>query len=106
VRWVEPLTDDADDRILILDEVPGLDLSTPPPSTIVYQSKSYLPKLSGGAVVEVAGKVPDRLAGGCEVWRYRAAGDIYLQIERWADRTVTLVGESIHKDMIDILPAP
>ena len=105
-RWVEPLQDDADDRLLIFDEVPGLDLSVPPPSTISYQSKSYLPKLSGQATVELAGKVPDRLAGGCEVWRYRAAGDVFLQIERWPDRTVTLVGESVHKDMVDVLPAP
>jgi hypothetical protein len=106
VRWVEPLVDDSDDRLLVLDEVTGLDLSTPPPSTISFQGKSYLPKLSGQSTVEVAGKVPDRLAGSCEVWRYRAAGDVFLQIERWSDRTVTLVGESVHKDMVDVLPAP
>jgi hypothetical protein len=106
VRWVEPLTDASDDRILILDEVQGVDLSTPPPPTISSQGKSYLPKLSGQATVEVAGKVPDRLAGTCEVWRYRAAGDVFLQIERWPDRTITLAGESVHKDMVDILPAP
>jgi hypothetical protein len=106
VLWVEPLADDADDRLLILQEVPGLDLQTPPPSTISHLGKSFLPKLSGAATVEVAGKVPDRLAGACEVWRYRAAGDVFLQIERWSDRTVTLTGESVHKDMVDILPAP
>ena len=106
IRWVEPLVDDSDDRLLIFEEVAGLDLSTPPPSTISYQGKSYLPKLSGQATVEVAGKVPDRLAGSCEVWRYRAAGDVFLQIERWPDRTITLSGESVHKDMVDVLPAP
>jgi hypothetical protein len=106
VLWVEPLADDSDDRLLIFQEVPGLDLTLPPPSTISYQGKSYLPKLSGQAAVEVAGKVPDRLAGACEVWRYRGPGDIFLQIERWSDRTVTLTGESVHKDMVDILPAP
>jgi hypothetical protein len=106
VRWVEPLTDDSDDRVLLLEEVPGLDLSIPPPSTISYQGKSFLPKLSGAATVEVAGKVPDRVAGSCDVWRYRAGGDVFLQIERWGDRTVTLAGESIHKDMVDVLPAP
>jgi hypothetical protein len=105
-RWVEPLADDADDRLLIFDEVQGLDLTTPPPSTISHLGKSYLPKLSGQATVEVAGKVPERLAGACEVWRYRAAGDVFLQIERWPDRTVTLSGESVHKDMVDVLPAP
>jgi hypothetical protein len=106
VRWVEPLTDASDDRLLIFDEVTDLDISTPPPSTISYQGKSYLPKLQGPATVEVAGKVPDRTAGPCEVWRYRAAGDVFLQIERWPDRTVTLAGESVHKDMVDVLPAP
>jgi hypothetical protein len=106
VRWVEPLVDDSDDRLLILDEVTGLDISTPPPSTISYQGKSYLPKLTGQATVEIGGKVPDRLAGACEVWRYRAAGDVFLQIERWSDRTVTLAGESVHKDMVDVLPSP
>ena len=106
VRWVEPLVDDSDDRLLILDEIAGLDLSPPPPPTVAYQGKSYLPKFSGQAAVEVAGKIPDRLAGACELWRYRAAGDVFLQIERWPDRTITLAGESVHKDMVDILPAP
>jgi hypothetical protein len=106
VRWVEPLADDSDDRVLLLDEVPGPDLSIPPPSTISYQGKTYLPRISGPAIVEVTGKVPDRVAGTCDVWRYRAAGDVFLQIERWADRTITLAGESVHKDMIDVLPAP
>ncbi|HXU82924.1 MAG TPA: DUF4178 domain-containing protein [Polyangia bacterium] len=106
VRWVEPLVDDSDDRMLILDEVTGVDLSTPPPSSISYQGKTYLPKLQGQSTVEVAGKVPDRLAGSCEIWRYRAAGDVFLQIERWSDRIVILAGESVHKDMVDILPAP
>jgi Domain of unknown function (DUF4178) len=106
VRWVEPLQDDSDDRLLIFDETRDLDVSTPPPATISYQGKSYLPKLSGQATVEIAGKVPDRLAGTSEVWRYRAAGDVFLQIERWPDRTITLAGESVHKDMVDVLPAP
>jgi hypothetical protein len=106
VRWVEPLVDDSDDRMLILDEVTGVDLSTPPPSSISYQGKTYLPKLQGQCTVEVAGKVPDRLAGSCEIWRYRAAGDVFLQIERWSDRIVILAGESVHKDMVDVLPAP
>lgn len=106
VLWVEPLTDDADDRLLIFSEVPPFDISTPPPSTISHDGKSFLPKLSGPATAEIAGKVPDRLAGACEIWRYRAAGDVYLQIERWPDRTVILSGESVHKDMVDILPAP
>ncbi len=106
VRWVEPLTDDLDDRVLLLEEVTDVGVGAPPPSTISYQGRSYLPRLSGAATVEVAGRVPDRLAGTCEVWRFRAAGDLYLQVERWPDRTVILHGESVHKDMIDVLPAP
>jgi hypothetical protein len=106
VLWVEPLVDDSDDRLLVFSEVPDLDLTLPPPGTISHDGKSFLPKLSGLATAELAGKVPDRLAGACELWRYRAAGDVFLQIERWPDRIVTLSGESVHKDMVDILPAP
>lgn len=104
VRWIEPLMDDMDDRILWLEEVRDLDMATPPPSTISYRGKSYVPRLSGQATVEIAGKIADRFAGTCDVWRYRAAGDLFVQIERWADRVVALAGESVHKDMIDVLP--
>lgn len=104
VRWIEPLADDSDDRVLWLAEVKDLDMSTPPPANISYGGKSYVPRLSGQAAVEVAGRVPDRFAGNCEIWRYRAAGDVFLQIERWADRVITLAGESVHKDMVDVLP--
>jgi hypothetical protein len=106
VRWLEPLTDDTDDRVLLFEEVTGLHIGAPPPATVSYQGRSYLPRLSGQATVEVAGQVPDRIAGTCELWRYRAAGDLYLQIERWPDRMVTLHGESVHKDMIEVLPSP
>jgi hypothetical protein len=106
IRWLEPLTDDTDDRVLLFEEVTGLHIGAPPPSTVSYQGRSYLPRLSGQATVEVAGQVPDRMAGTCDVWRYRAAGDLYLQIERWPDRMVTLHGESVHKDMIEVLPSP
>jgi hypothetical protein len=106
VRWIEPLTEDSDDRVLCLDELAGIGVGAPPPPTVSYQGRSYLPRLSGQATVEVSGRVPDRVAGTCELWRFRAAGDLYLQIERWPDRTVTLHGESVHKDMIDVLPAP
>jgi hypothetical protein len=105
VRWVEPLTDDLDDRVLMLEEI-SLDVGTPPPPTISYQGQSFLPRMSGQATVEVVGKVPDRFAGTCDLWRYRAAGDLFLQIERWPDRTVKLFGESVHKSMVDVLPAP
>ena len=104
VRWLEPAMDDIDDRLLWLSEVTDLEMATPPPATIAYGGQSYVPRLSGQATVEVAGKVPDRFAGTCELWRYRAAGDRFLQIERWPDRLVTLAGESVHKDMVDVLP--
>jgi len=105
VRWVEPLMDDIDDRILMFEEVGDLDISTPPPSTISYRGKSYVPRLSGQAQVEVSGNIPDRAAGACELWRTRAAGDLFLQIERWPDKVVVLSGESIHKNMLEIFPA-
>lgn len=104
VRWLEPLLDEADDRVIWLDEVEDLEMATPPPSTISYRGKSYVPRFSGQATVDVGGQVPARFAGTCDVWRYRAAGDLFLQIERWPDRTVVLAGESVHKDMVDVLP--
>ena len=48
--------------------------------------------------------MPDQTAGPREVWRYRAAGDLFLQIEARPSGTVTLYGESVHKGMIDVLP--
>ena len=42
-----------------------------------------MPRLSGTATVTVEGSVSDRAAGSCELWRYRAAGDVFLQIEKW-----------------------
>ena len=106
VRWLEPLAHDLDDRVLLFEEITGLDVGTPPPSTVVYQGSSYLPRFDGAATVEVSGRVPDRVGASCDVWRYRAAGDHFLQIERWSDRTVILAGQSVHKDMIEVLPSP
>jgi hypothetical protein len=106
VRFVEPLTDDADDRLLVLAEVTDLRVGTPPPATISYKGGSYVPRLSGSATVTIDGAVTGRTGGSCELWRYRAAGDLFLQIERWASGTVFLAGESVHKDMVDFLPAP
>src|SRR3569623_1349227 len=39
-----------------------------------------------------------------DVWRYRAAGDLHLQIEHGPNGHVVLYGESVHKGMIDVLP--
>lgn len=106
VRWIEPLTDDLDDRVIFFKEVKDLPLGTPPPATISYKGKSYVPKLSGRALVDIEGSVPDRTAGACEIWRYRAAGDLFVQIEKWPAKTVALAGESVHKDMVTVFPAP
>jgi hypothetical protein len=106
VRWVEPLVDAMDDRMLFFEEVTDLPLGTPPPPTISYRGASYVPRFSGKAVVDVEGSVPDRAAGACDLWRYRAAGDIFVQIEKWPAKTITLAGESVHKDMVQVFPAP
>ncbi len=105
VRWIEPLTDDLDDRVLVLQEVADLRVGAPPPPTISYKGGSYLPRFSGTAQVSAEGTLP--VGGGtCELWRYCAAGDLFLHIEKWADREVRLAGESVHKDMVDVFPAP
>ena len=39
-----------------------------------------------------AGTVPERTAGTVELWRYRAAGDLYLQIEAGVDQGLHAVG--------------
>jgi hypothetical protein len=104
VLWVEPLTDDLDDRLLLLTEVSDLEIITPPPRSIVYRKSTFVPRWSGKATVEIAGQVPGRFAGSFEVWRYRAAGDLFLQIEAGAAAPFALYGESVHKGMIDVLP--
>jgi hypothetical protein len=104
VLWVEPLTDDLDDRLILLTEVRDLEIMTPPPSSIVYRKSTFVPRFSGKATVEVAGQVPGHTGGAVELWRYRAAGDLYLQIEARASGPFVLHGESVHKGMIDVLP--
>jgi hypothetical protein len=104
VLWVEPLTDDMDDRLLLLTEVNDLPIGTPPPPSISYRNNTFVPRMSGLAQVDVSGKVPGRTAGAFEVWRYRAAGDLFLQIELTSTGRLVLYGESVHKGMIDVLP--
>ena len=48
-----------------------------------------------------AGRAP----GPCTLWRYRAAGDRFLQIEAWPVAVRMLEGASVHQSMIEIRPA-
>jgi hypothetical protein len=104
VLWIEPVLDDMDDRLLMLHEINDLAMAVPPPQTINYQNLTYLLRLSGPATVQIAGSVPGRSPGSHQLWRYRAAGDRFLQIEEDGGHTHALGGESVHKGMIDILP--
>jgi hypothetical protein len=48
--------------------------------------------------------VPERTSGSVMLWRYRAAGDLYLHFEEGAGRVAMLAGESVHPGMIEVLP--
>jgi hypothetical protein len=96
--------DDLDDRMLVLSEVRDLDIGTPPPQSISYRNSAFVPRWSGQATVEIQGQIPGQSGGLRDVWRYRAAGDVFLQIESRGGTTVVLYGESVHKGMIDVLP--
>ena len=104
VFWIETLRDDADDRLLVLREVRDLEITVPPPDSISYHDLTYVQRLAGRATVEIAGRVPERAAGSVDVWRYRAAGDLFIQIEEGGGRVLMLAGESVHRGMIDVLP--
>ena len=104
VLWIEPPRDDTDDRLLILREIRDLEMSVPPPESISYHELTYVRRLAGRATLEVSGQVPERTTGAAQVWRYRAAGDLFLQIEEGAGRVSMLSGESVHRGMIDVLP--
>jgi hypothetical protein len=104
VLWVEPLRDDADDRLMVFKEVRDLEMAIPPPDSIFYRQATYLQRLTGKATVEIAGGVPEHSAGTAQVWRYHAAGDMALHIESSSAGTWTAAGESVHRGMVDILP--
>lgn len=105
VRYLEMPGGDLLDRALLLAEIPALDITTPPPATIYHGGESFLLKLSGTAEVTLRGQVPDRACGGpCTLWRYRAAGGRFLQIEAWPDAIRMLEGASVHQSMIEVRP--
>jgi hypothetical protein len=101
VRYLEPATSDDEDRVLVLAQIKNLDITTPPPDTIYYRRESYLLKVSGAASVTAA----DGAARTCTLWRYRAAGDQFLQIEQWPDHVRMFAGASVHLDMLEVRPA-
>jgi hypothetical protein len=105
VRFLEPAEADLVDRVLILAEILNLDITAPPPSTIYHHGESYLLKIAGTATVIVAGTVEGQHTGPCALWRYKAAGGQFLQIEQWSDKVRMLAGTSVHKDMLEVRPA-
>ena len=107
VAWVEYPADEAGaaaDRLLVFREVRDLDLAVPPPECIDYHRLSYVQRLAARATIEIDGVVPEHAAGALQVWRYRAAGDLYLQIEEGYGRLFMMAGESVPRGMIDHLP--
>jgi hypothetical protein len=105
VRYLEMPSGDLADRALLLAEIPALDITPPPPVTIYHGGESFLLKLSGTAEVAALGEVPGSAPGRCSLWRYRAAGDRFLQIEAWPNVVRMLEGASVHKSMLEIRPA-
>ena len=105
ILWMEPVSDELHERVLLLEEVHDLDMTAPPPANIFYKGRTYLRVLAGQAEVATSGRTPGRASGTCEVWRYRAAGDTFIQIEAWPDGLVVLAGPSAHQGMLQILPA-
>jgi len=105
ILWMEPVSDELRERVLLLEEVHDLDMTAPPPANIYYKGRTYLRAIAGQATVATSGHTPGRVSGTCEVWRYRAAGDTFIQIESWPDGQVVLAGPSAHQGMLQILPA-
>jgi hypothetical protein len=101
VRFLESPTSEASDRALVLAEIEALDITPPPLAALYYRGESYLLKVSGTAKVTAASGE----AQACALWRYRAAGDQFLQIEQWPDRVRMFAGASVHVDMLEVRPA-
>ncbi len=107
VAWFEsPLDGEGTgaERLLVLHEIRDLDLTVPPPESISYHRLTYVQRLHARATIETSGNVPERNDGAVQLWRYRAAGDLMLQIEEGSGRVFMLAGESVHRGMIEHLP--
>jgi hypothetical protein len=96
VLWIEPPHSEIGDRLLVLREIRDLEISPPPPTP---PPPPPPPPPTG-----LEGRVPERSSGGVMLWRFRAAGDLYLQLEEGAGRVSMLAGESVHRGMIEVLP--
>jgi Domain of unknown function (DUF4178) len=101
VLWVESA---AADRLLVLRQIDDLDLAAPPPESISYHDVPYVLRRSGRARLELSGLAPERTAGLAQIWYYRTAGDLHLQIEEQDGRLFMLAGQTVHRGMIDLLP--
>jgi hypothetical protein len=107
VAWFEsPLDGEGAgaERLLVLHEIRDLDLTVPPPDSISYHRLTYVQRLHARAIVDTSGDVPERSDGAVQLWRYRAAGDLTLQIEEGSGRVFMLAGETVHRGMIEHLP--
>lgn len=105
VTLFELLKGELDDRLLLLRDVNDLPLTPPPPPSIHYRQGSFVSRWSGLASVTVEGNGGERTSGSCEVWRYRAGGDLALQIEKWGSTVRVLSGESMPKGMVEHFPS-
>jgi hypothetical protein len=101
----ELLSGELDDRLLLLRDVHDLALTPPPPPSIHYRQASFVSRWSGLATISLEGNGGERAGGSCEVWRYRAGGDLVLQIEKWGSTLRVLSGESVPKGLIEHYPS-
>ena len=98
VVWVETPDDGA------VDLRTRADTASAPPECIDYHRQSYVQRLATRATIEIDGVVPEHTTGPLQVWRYRAAGDLYLQIEDGSGRVFMMAGEAVPRGIIEHLP--
>jgi hypothetical protein len=104
MRYFEPALDKPGERALWLSEIPPLEIDTPPPRIIDWQGRSYLQIWGGLAEVCNEGDAISKTPWTVWIWRYRAAGDEYLQIERNEAGIRMFAGPSVHRSMIEARP--